>query len=82
MYLRVIANIVSRKMMSNTLELSPYKTCPKSILLVRTDCDEEKWTRVWQEICGKLRRGKIESRKPLNAALPGVKVAICRLAQI
>lgn len=42
MYLRVIANIVSRKMMSNTLELSPYKTCPKSILLVRTDCDEEK----------------------------------------
>lgn len=40
MYFKVISSIVSRKMMSDTLELSPYKTCPKFILLVTTHDDE------------------------------------------
>lgn len=40
MYLKVVPNIVSRKMMNDTLELSPFKTCPKSILLVTTHCDD------------------------------------------
>lgn len=39
MYFKVISSIVSRKMTNDTLELSPYKTCPKSILLVTTHYD-------------------------------------------